>query len=282
MTRGKAADQLVMNSVSMQDTTTGQVVATHRTRQGPCGVLRQNPWNAVLLTGHGNGTVHMWTPNMAQAAVKMLCHMVQVPCLLSWVSSPVPAWLRVCGHLRPVMGTMGPRLWPACGLCSNGDEQTLDKGRCTNSTACIPAMQLGCALPSCMRAGPASSVWCPACRPAQPCAASREQESNVPCRAHMHAHAQSLRWACVQGPVSAMAVDPTGRQLVTAGADSQIKASPYLQAASIYMCICILTGCLPVVPPSALPHPSMEMVMHPCVHSPQSTLDPTQSTGVAS
>ena len=66
----------------MQDTTTGQIVATHRTRQGPCAVLRQNPWNAVLLTGHGNGTVHMWTPNMPQAAVKMLCHQVQNPGVL--------------------------------------------------------------------------------------------------------------------------------------------------------------------------------------------------------
>ena len=53
------------------------MVAQHRMRQGPCSVLRQNPWNGVLLTGHANGTVSMWTPNLPQAAVKMLCHQVR-------------------------------------------------------------------------------------------------------------------------------------------------------------------------------------------------------------
>ena len=57
-----------------QDTSTGQVVATHRTRQGACDVLRQNPWNGVLCLGHGNGTVTMWTPNITTPVVRMLCH----------------------------------------------------------------------------------------------------------------------------------------------------------------------------------------------------------------
>eukprot|EP00887_Chlorella_sp_A99_P001363 scaffold8.g1363.t1 len=50
------------------------VVATHRTRLGPCGVMRQNPWNAVLALGHGNGTVTMWTPNISTPVVRMLAH----------------------------------------------------------------------------------------------------------------------------------------------------------------------------------------------------------------
>jgi hypothetical protein len=57
-----------------QDTSTGQVVAAHRTKLGPCDALRQNPWNAVLCLGHGNGGVTMWTPNLATPAVRMLCH----------------------------------------------------------------------------------------------------------------------------------------------------------------------------------------------------------------
>lgn len=57
-----------------QDTSTGQIVAQHRTKLGPCNVMRQNPWNAVLALGHGNGCVTHWTPNMATPAVKMLCH----------------------------------------------------------------------------------------------------------------------------------------------------------------------------------------------------------------
>ena len=42
--------------------------------QGPCDVMRQNPWNAVLCLGHGNGTVTMWTPNITTPVVRMLCH----------------------------------------------------------------------------------------------------------------------------------------------------------------------------------------------------------------
>jgi hypothetical protein len=57
-----------------QDTSTGQIVATHRTKLGACDAMRQNPWNAVLCLGHGNGTVTMWTPNISAPVVKMLCH----------------------------------------------------------------------------------------------------------------------------------------------------------------------------------------------------------------
>ena len=57
-----------------QDTSTGRIVAQHRTKQGPCGAMRQNPWNAVICLGHGNGTVTMWTPNTTTPVVSMLCH----------------------------------------------------------------------------------------------------------------------------------------------------------------------------------------------------------------
>ena len=57
-----------------QDTSTGRIVATHRTKLGPCGALAQNPWNGVLCLGHGNGSVTMWTPNIPTPVVRMLCH----------------------------------------------------------------------------------------------------------------------------------------------------------------------------------------------------------------
>lgn len=57
-----------------QDVSTGHIVSTHRTKQGPCNVMTQNPWNAVLCLGHTNGTVTMWTPNITTPVVKMLCH----------------------------------------------------------------------------------------------------------------------------------------------------------------------------------------------------------------
>ncbi|GLI58833.1 hypothetical protein VaNZ11_000597 [Volvox africanus] len=57
-----------------QDTSTGQIVAQHKTLLGPCSVMRHNPHNGVILLGHARGCVTMWTPNMTTAAVKMLCH----------------------------------------------------------------------------------------------------------------------------------------------------------------------------------------------------------------
>ncbi len=63
----------------LQDTSTGQIIAQHRTKMGPCDVLRHNPYNAVSLLGHAQGVVTMWTPNMTTPVVKMLAH--RVSCL---------------------------------------------------------------------------------------------------------------------------------------------------------------------------------------------------------
>lgn len=60
-----------------QDTSTGQLVAQHRTRLGPCGVMAQNSWNGVLGLGHANGSVTMWTPNITTPVVRLLCHRVR-------------------------------------------------------------------------------------------------------------------------------------------------------------------------------------------------------------
>lgn len=56
------------------DTSVGKHVVEHRTRMGPCRVMRQNPYNGVLHLGHNNGCVTLWTPNMSSYAVKQLCH----------------------------------------------------------------------------------------------------------------------------------------------------------------------------------------------------------------
>ncbi|KAI9033326.1 WD40-repeat-containing domain protein, partial [Hyaloraphidium curvatum] len=57
-----------------QDTSTGQFVAELRTRLGRCETMAQNPHNAIINLGHANGTVTMWSPNMSEPLVKMLCH----------------------------------------------------------------------------------------------------------------------------------------------------------------------------------------------------------------
>ena len=57
-----------------QDTSYGKLVASHRTKLGPCDALTHNPQNAIVHLGHQNGTVTLWSPNQGHAAVKMLCH----------------------------------------------------------------------------------------------------------------------------------------------------------------------------------------------------------------
>ncbi|KAG8883769.1 Small subunit (SSU) processome component [Tulasnella sp. 331] len=57
------------------DTSTGQIVASHRTKLGACHAMAQNTHNAVIHLGHQNGTVTLWTPNMSTPAVKLLAHL---------------------------------------------------------------------------------------------------------------------------------------------------------------------------------------------------------------
>ncbi|KAH7431942.1 hypothetical protein KP509_08G074800 [Ceratopteris richardii] len=61
-------------SLRYQDTSTGLMVAQHRTHLGRCSVLRMNPYNAVVGLGHNNGSVTMWSPNMSKPLVTLLCH----------------------------------------------------------------------------------------------------------------------------------------------------------------------------------------------------------------
>ena len=53
--RGSVVAQGGAGVLKYQDTSTGKLVATHKTKLGPCSVLRQNPYNAVLHCGHNNG-----------------------------------------------------------------------------------------------------------------------------------------------------------------------------------------------------------------------------------
>lgn len=57
-----------------QDTSTGQLVCSQKTKLGPCQVLRQNPSNAIMHLGHSNGTVTLWSPASSQFLAKILCH----------------------------------------------------------------------------------------------------------------------------------------------------------------------------------------------------------------
>ncbi|GAA6056938.1 hypothetical protein JCM3770_007153 [Rhodotorula araucariae] len=57
-----------------QDTSTGQLVAEHRTKLGAVDAMAQNPHSAMIHLGHSNGTVTLWSPSVSHAQVKLLAH----------------------------------------------------------------------------------------------------------------------------------------------------------------------------------------------------------------
>jgi len=57
-----------------QDTSTGTMVASLRTRLGRCDCMTQNPYNSVIHLGHYNGVVSMWSPSVKEPLVKLQCH----------------------------------------------------------------------------------------------------------------------------------------------------------------------------------------------------------------
>ncbi|CAJ0587374.1 unnamed protein product, partial [Mesorhabditis spiculigera] len=56
------------------DVSVGQLVTEFPTRQGPLDVMCQNPTNAIIHTGHSDGTVSLWSPNSKEPLVRMLTH----------------------------------------------------------------------------------------------------------------------------------------------------------------------------------------------------------------
>ncbi|EAN31321.1 BING4CT (NUC141) domain protein [Theileria parva strain Muguga] len=57
-----------------QDVSTGEIVAKHNTKKGPCHVMCQNKDNAVIHLGHKDGLVSLYVPNMEKNVLRMSCH----------------------------------------------------------------------------------------------------------------------------------------------------------------------------------------------------------------
>jgi U3 small nucleolar RNA-associated protein 7 len=49
-------------------------VAGFSTSMGKCDLMTHNPANAIVHLGHASGVVSLWSPNVKEPLVKMLCH----------------------------------------------------------------------------------------------------------------------------------------------------------------------------------------------------------------
>ncbi|KAL7418157.1 NUC141 domain-containing protein [Mrakia frigida] len=58
-----------------QDTSTGQLIKEQRTRLGGCNVLEVNGQSGIVHLGHQNGTMTLWSPNLATPHVRLLAHL---------------------------------------------------------------------------------------------------------------------------------------------------------------------------------------------------------------
>ncbi|KAG8190401.1 hypothetical protein JTE90_022043 [Oedothorax gibbosus] len=56
------------------DVSVGKLVKTTYTSAGRLRIMCQNPYNAIVATGHPNGSVSMWSPNCDQPLRRILCH----------------------------------------------------------------------------------------------------------------------------------------------------------------------------------------------------------------
>lgn len=63
------------NTIKYLDISLGKIVAESKTKSGIISSFAQNPYNAVIITGHSNGLLQMWTPNYGSTpVVKIFAH----------------------------------------------------------------------------------------------------------------------------------------------------------------------------------------------------------------
>ncbi|GIX96288.1 WD repeat-containing protein 46 [Caerostris extrusa] len=60
--------------LSWLDVSVGKMVKETYTSAGRLNIMCQNPYNAIIATGHPNGSVSMWSPNADKPLARILCH----------------------------------------------------------------------------------------------------------------------------------------------------------------------------------------------------------------
>lgn len=56
------------------DVSVGKIINSTMTRSGPLDVMTVNPANAIIHTGHHNGTISLWSPNVKEPLIRVLAH----------------------------------------------------------------------------------------------------------------------------------------------------------------------------------------------------------------
>ncbi|OQR70316.1 WD repeat-containing protein 46-like, partial [Tropilaelaps mercedesae] len=56
------------------DISTGTMICNLNTRSGRIPVLQQNPANGIVISGHSNGVIRMWSPNSSSNIAEVLAH----------------------------------------------------------------------------------------------------------------------------------------------------------------------------------------------------------------
>lgn len=56
------------------DVSVGKIINSTMTRSGPLDVMTVNPANAIIHTGHHNGTISLWSPNVKEPLIRILAH----------------------------------------------------------------------------------------------------------------------------------------------------------------------------------------------------------------
>ncbi|KAK0417545.1 hypothetical protein QR680_013073 [Steinernema hermaphroditum] len=82
------------------DVSTGALVKSFKTYEGPVDVMAQNPYNAMIFTGNSRGVVSMWSPNSNKPLVQMLTHKAPVQGIAVHHSGNYMATTGMDGFLR--------------------------------------------------------------------------------------------------------------------------------------------------------------------------------------
>uniref|UniRef100_A0A6B2L227 BING4 C-terminal domain-containing protein n=1 Tax=Arcella intermedia TaxID=1963864 RepID=A0A6B2L227_9EUKA len=127
-----------LGTIRWQDTSTGQMIASHSHTNGIAHALVQNRTNAIMFTGHQNGSVALWSPSVKEPVVKLLAHTGAVNdvavsfdglyCATAGIDNSLKIWdIRMFKEIRKTHTFKNVRSldWSQTGLLASASEDTV-------------------------------------------------------------------------------------------------------------------------------------------------------------